>query len=73
MTTVKDIAKAIEAIAPLSYQEAYDNAGLLIGKPQQTITSVLLSLDVTEAVVQEAIEGQYQLIVAHQLIDIDLQ
>jgi dinuclear metal center YbgI/SA1388 family protein len=65
MTTVKDIAKAIEAIAPLSYQEAYDNAGLLIGNPQQTITSVLLTLDVTEAVVQEAIEGQCQLIVAH--------
>jgi dinuclear metal center YbgI/SA1388 family protein len=65
MTTVKDIAKAIEAIAPLTYQEDYDNSGLLIGNPQQTISSILLSLDVTEAVVQEAIEMKCQLIVAH--------
>ena len=62
---VKDICNAIESIAPVSYQEDYDNAGLIIGNPQQEVTQILLCLDSTEAVVDEAIAKGCNLIVAH--------
>ena len=65
MTIVKDLSNAIEAIAPLNYQEAYDNSGLLIGSPNQNVTGVMLSLDVTEAIVAEAIAHNCNVIVAH--------
>jgi dinuclear metal center YbgI/SA1388 family protein len=62
---VKDICNAIESIAPVSYQEDYDNAGLIIGNPQQEVTQILLCLDSTEAVVDEAIAKGCNLVVAH--------
>jgi dinuclear metal center YbgI/SA1388 family protein len=62
---VKDIAQAIEAFAPLRYQETYDNCGLQVGNLQQELSGVLLSLDVTEAVVDEAISRNCNMIVAH--------
>ncbi len=66
--TVQDICQSMETWAPLSWQESYDNAGLLCGSRNQTITGVLISLDCTEAVVQEAIEKGCNLIVAHHPI-----
>lgn len=68
MTKIKDIAAALERLAPLAYQESYDNAGLLVGDPTAEVARVLVSLDVTEAVVQEAISQQCELIVAHHPI-----
>ncbi len=62
---VKDICSCIEEFAPLSYQESWDNCGLLVGSPQQPVDKVLLTIDVTEAVVTEAIEHQAQMIVSH--------
>lgn len=62
---VKDICKAIESIAPLFYQEDYDNAGLIIGNPEQEVTQILLCLDSTEAVIDEAISKGCNLVVAH--------
>lgn len=62
---VKDITAIIEAIAPSAYQESYDNAGLLTGDPEQTIEAVLLCLDSTEAIVDEAIQKGCNLIIAH--------
>lgn len=62
---VKDICRVIEAIAPLSYQENYDNAGLIIGDAEQEVQEILLCLDSTEAVVDEAIEKGCNLIIAH--------
>lgn len=62
---VKDITSTLEQWAPLSYQEDYDNSGLLVGDPSQEVRQVLITLDVTEAVIQEAIESECQLIVAH--------
>ena len=53
--TVQDICTAMEEWAPLAWQESYDNAGLLVGNRQTPITGVLISLDCTEAVVDEAI------------------
>src|SRR5690606_21066167 len=53
---IRDITDHLETLAPLSYQEHYDNAGLLTGSPAQEVTGVLITLDCTEAVVEEAIE-----------------
>ncbi len=63
--TVRDIMAAIEAEAPLVYQESYDNCGLQVGNPGQVVTGVLLSLDVTEEVLIEAIDRGCNMIVAH--------
>ena len=62
---VKQITDAIEAYAPLIYQESYDNCGLQVGNPQAEVTGILLSLDVTEAIVDEAIARGCNMIVAH--------
>jgi len=65
MTKIKDICSYIEEFAPLSYQESWDNCGLLVGDLGQTADKVLLTVDVTEAVVAEAVEVQAQMIVSH--------
>ncbi|MDI1234166.1 MAG: Nif3-like dinuclear metal center hexameric protein [bacterium] len=65
---VKDITALIEKIAPLSYQENYDNAGLIIGNHEMKVTGILLCLDSTERVVDEAIEMDCNLIIAHHPI-----
>ncbi len=65
MTHLKEITRFFETLAPLSYQESYDNSGLILGDVHSEINSVLVTLDVTEKVVDEAIEKKAQLIVAH--------
>jgi dinuclear metal center YbgI/SA1388 family protein len=62
---VKSICELIEEVAPLSLQESYDNAGLLIGDSQMEINSVLVSIDITEDVIDEAIRKNCQLIISH--------
>jgi len=58
----------LESLAPLAYQEDYDNAGLIVGKPDQEIFQALISLDCTEAVVDEAIANNCQVIISHHPI-----
>jgi dinuclear metal center YbgI/SA1388 family protein len=65
---IKDITAAIAAFAPLQYQESYDNAGLLFGNGEWEVTGVLLALDTTEAVLDEAISKGCNLVVAHHPI-----
>ncbi|MBI9054545.1 MAG: Nif3-like dinuclear metal center hexameric protein [Bacteroidales bacterium] len=65
---LKEITSYIESIAPLSYQEDYDNAGLIVGNPNQEVEGVLITLDVIEDVVDEAIQKGLNLIVAHHPI-----
>lgn len=62
---VKSVCDWIEEAAPLALQEIYDNAGLLVGNPQMEIKSVLITIDVTEAVIEEALQKGCNLIVAH--------
>ena len=62
---VRDVLNCITQLAPLSWQEHYDNAGLQIGDENQTVTKALITLDVTETVVDEAIAKQCDLIVSH--------
>ena len=65
MTTVQDILTFMEGLAPYELAESWDNVGLLCGDRAQEVTSVLCALDVTETVVQEAVERGAQLVVAH--------
>lgn len=65
MIKVKDIASSIEAYAPKSLQESYDNSGLQVGDPEMTVTAVLLCLDVTEDVLEEALKRRCNMIVSH--------
>ena len=58
----------LETLAPLSYQEDYDNAGLIVGHPDQEVFQGLISLDCTEAVVDEAIANNCQVIISHHPI-----
>jgi len=63
--TVRDIITCLEDIAPLSYQESYDNAGLIIGAPESRISSVLIAVDITEDVIDEAVKNGAGLIISH--------
>lgn len=59
------ITKELESIAPLFLQESYDNSGLLIGKQDLDISAALITLDVTEEILKEAISNNCNLIIAH--------
>lgn len=65
MTKIKDILAVLEQRAPLAYQESYDNAGLQTGNAEDQATGVLLTLDCTEAVLDEALQHNCNLIIAH--------
>jgi dinuclear metal center YbgI/SA1388 family protein len=65
---VKDITQYLSNIAPLQYQESYDNAGLIVGDINMELTGVLICLDSTEAVLEEAIQKKCNMVVAHHPI-----
>lgn len=62
---IKEVIDALEKFAPLPLQDDFDNAGLQIGLTDAEVTGALLCLDVTEAVVKEAVALGYNLIIAH--------
>ncbi|SDW94540.1 Nif3-like dinuclear metal center hexameric protein [Aequorivita viscosa] len=61
---VKDVVTLLEEISPLAYSEGFDNTGLLVGDEKMKVTGILVTLDTLEAVVDEAIEKGYNLIVS---------
>ncbi|TAH31359.1 MAG: Nif3-like dinuclear metal center hexameric protein [Cytophagales bacterium] len=63
-----DIITELEKFAPLSYQESYDNSGLLVGNTQSEISQILISLDCTEKVIDEAIQRNCNLVISHHPI-----
>ncbi|MBW6535237.1 MAG: Nif3-like dinuclear metal center hexameric protein [Mariniphaga sp.] len=68
MLMIKEIVQFLETVAPPALQESYDNAGLVVGNPETEISSALVTIDVTEAVVDEAIKKKAGLIIAHHPI-----
>ncbi|TAF56509.1 MAG: Nif3-like dinuclear metal center hexameric protein [Sphingobacteriia bacterium] len=64
----QDIIQSLESLAPLAFQETYDNSGFIVGDPQSTCTGVLCTLDATEEVIEEAIAKGVNLVVAHHPI-----
>jgi len=67
-TTIKDVTDYLESFSPRSYQEDYDNSGLLTGDFNAPVKGILVTLDCTEGVIDEAIQNNCNLIVAHHPI-----
>lgn len=65
MLTVQQVLDFINERAPFETQLAFDNSGLLVGDPQQKVTGVHFALDLTNKVIDEAIESGANLIVTH--------
>ncbi|MBE6973529.1 MAG: Nif3-like dinuclear metal center hexameric protein [Ruminococcaceae bacterium] len=65
MAQVKDIYQYIDSIAPFATQLDFDNAGLLVGRADAAVATVLVALDITADVIREAVDMGAQLIVAH--------
>lgn len=65
---IAEIINYLESLAPLSSQESYDNCGLLTGSANDELTNALISLDCTEAIIEEAIQKKCNLVIAHHPI-----
>ncbi len=65
---IKEILQTIEQLAPLPLQESYDNSGLQVGDPNREVTGILLCIDVTEDVIEEAISLGCNLVISHHPI-----
>ena len=65
---IKNIIAELEIFAPLSYQENYDNAGLIVGSSDNKFNAALLCIDITEEIIDEAIKKKANLIVSHHPI-----
>ena len=65
MTTVREIESFLYSWAPRDLAEIWDNVGLLVGDPEAAVERVLVALDITPQVAEEALERGCQLIVAH--------
>ena len=65
---IKEIANYLEEVAPLVYQEEYDNCGLIVGDINAVVNGALITLDCNEEIIDEAIETGCNLIIAHHPI-----
>ena len=65
MTTVKQVYEFLDMKAPFRLQMSFDNAGFLVGEGEREVTKILVALDITEAVIQEAADWGAELIVSH--------
>ena len=65
MIQLKEITRTLESLAPLSLQESYDNSGLQVGDPRMEINGILITLDVTEEVIEEAAALGFNLVLSH--------
>ena len=65
MTTVNDIYQFIQEKAPFELQMNFDNAGFLVGRADRSVQKILIALDITDAVIDEAVRIGAQLIISH--------
>lgn len=71
MSTVKDVFSYLNTVAPFSSAAPWDNTGLLVGDENKTVKKVLLSLDVTSGVIDEAIKLNADLVITHHPLIFD--
>lgn len=69
--TVNDIVKIMDGIAPPNLAEAWDNVGLLVGRSDNTVKKIMVALDVSPEVVEQALEHKVQMIVTHHPVIFD--
>ncbi|OFX83842.1 MAG: Nif3-like dinuclear metal center hexameric protein [Bacteroidetes bacterium GWF2_33_16] len=65
---IKEITSYLESFAPVLLQEDYDNAGLIVGNPETDVTGILVTIDSTEVIIDEATRIGANLIIAHHPI-----
>ena len=65
MTTVNDIYEVINKIAPFSMQESYDNSGIIVGSGGKEVNRILLALDITKSVAEDAAVNGFDLVISH--------
>lgn len=68
MTKVSEILEYLDKIAPIKYALDFDNVGLLVGNPDRCVKKILIALDITESVIEEAKRAGANLIVSHHPI-----
>ncbi len=68
MATVKDIYNFIDTFAPFNTQEEWDNSGLLIGEENKNVNKIMLALDITADVINQAVKTNCDLIITHHPI-----
>ncbi|GAB4403158.1 MAG: Nif3-like dinuclear metal center hexameric protein [Microscillaceae bacterium] len=68
MTTLAHLSQALQKLAPLAYQEDYDNSGLLVGSPALEVKGVLIALDALEPVLEEARQKNCNVVLSHHPI-----
>ena len=62
---VKNFLNNLDKIAPFFLQESFDNSGIQFADLDASVTKILLSLDVTQDVLSEALENKANLIITH--------
>ena len=62
---LSELCNYLDTAIPLSFQEEYDNSGLQVGFPESDISSALLTIDITEEVIDEAVKKGCNLIISH--------
>ncbi len=65
---LKNLVSFLETVAPLYFQEEYDNSGLLVGNGDMEVSGALVALDCTESVIEEAIKKGCNLVISHHPI-----
>lgn len=61
----KEVTDKLEELSPLSYAEDWDNPGLIVGRADKEITSVMIAVDATDEVIEEAVSKQVSLLLTH--------
>ena len=62
---LKELCSYLDSAVPLAFQEGYDNSGLQVGSPEREITSAMITLDVTEDVIKDALAEKCDVVVSH--------
>ena len=65
---IEDITRVLEEFAPMAYQESYDNSGLIVGRGDTEVSSAVVCVDATEAVIDEAVRLGAGLVISHHPI-----
>ena len=68
MATVKEIYDYLDTLAPFSHQMDFDNSGFLVGRGEDLVKKIMVALDITQEVIEEAVAAGCQLIVSHHPI-----
>ena len=62
---IREITAFFEKLAPLAYQESYDNSGLQVGNYSMEVTGAIVAIDITEEVIEEAMGKKINLVIGH--------